>query len=248
MEEQDYLQFEAYLENKLSEDALRSFEERLNSDVEFNNAFNIYQDLASHLKHDIANEQENSDFKANLDVISNMYFNKLEDKQLEILAPQKSNFYKYATAASVALLMGIFIFSHFQNPSYSDYNTFDPISLTVRNTSNEAVKIAEETFNSQNYKEAIVAFNTLLETNNSNIELQLYKGIALVETNQYQEARSLLIKISEGNSAYKNKAKWILALSYLKQENRSECITILKSIPQEAEDYKQAQKLLNKLD
>ena len=53
MEEQDYIQFEAYLAGDLSEDDVVAFNERLNSDAQFKEAFEIYKDLSSSLEHQI---------------------------------------------------------------------------------------------------------------------------------------------------------------------------------------------------
>ncbi|MGJ8548877.1 tetratricopeptide repeat protein [Winogradskyella wichelsiae] len=248
MEEQDYIQFESYLLGDLSKDESIVFEEKLKTDVSFKQAFEIYKDMSSHLKHEIENEQENSDFKANLDVISNMYFNKLEkDKTIE-QPSHKFNFYKYGIAASVIILIGFFVFNQFSDPTYEDYNSFNTISLTVRSGENEAMTKAEHSFNSKDYKEAIIAFNEILENDYSNLEIQLYKSIALVETNQFQEADELLLKLSQGNSAYQDNAKWILALSYLKQEKITAVVETLKTISQNSEHYKVAQELLNQLD
>ena len=133
-------------------------------------------------------------------------------------------------------------------PSYSDFANYNQISLTVRGTSDALLKEAETAFNNKNYEEAEQLFNQILEQVSSNTEIQLYKSITLIETNQFDEADELLEGISEGNSIYKNKATWYLALSKLKQNNLESCKSILKSIPDDAEDYKQAQKLLNKLD
>ncbi|EPR72868.1 hypothetical protein ADIWIN_2191 [Winogradskyella psychrotolerans RS-3] len=248
MEEQDYIQFEAYLVGDLSEEDLLAFNMRLESDPEFNKSFEIYKDLTSNLEHQIANEREIFDFKANLDVISSQHFNAIHDEDLIIKPSPTSNFYKYAVAASVVILLGFFVFNQFGSPSYDDYNNFDAISLTVRSAEDDSFSKAEQNFNSQNYDDAIVVFNTILEADFSNLEIQLYKSIALVETNQFEEAEVLLNKLSNGNSAYKNKAKWILALNYLKQNKESECINVLKTIPQDAEDYKTAQELMKKLD
>jgi hypothetical protein len=51
-----------------------------------------------------------------------------------------------------------------------------------------------------------------------------------------------------GNSVYKDKATWYLALSYLKQDKKAACKSTLKEIPVDAEDYDKAQKLLNNLE
>jgi tetratricopeptide (TPR) repeat protein len=248
MEEQDYIQFEAYLVGDLSEEDLLAFNMRLESDPEFNKSFEIYKDLSSNLEHQIANEREIFDFKANLDVISSQHFNAIHDEELVIKPSPKSNFYKYAVAASVVVLLGFFVFNQFGGPKYDDYNNFDPISLTVRSSDDSNFSKGEQSFNAKNYKEAIKAFNLILEDDFTNLEIQLYKSMALVETNRFEEAEILLRKITNGNSAYQNKAKWILALNYLKQDKESECIKVLKTIPQDAEDYKTAQELLEKLD
>lgn len=248
MEEQDYLQFEAYLDGNLSKDEILTFNEKLKSDAQFKKAFLVYQDITSHLKHQIENEQETADFKANLDVISTQHFNKSEENKISSKPSHRSNFYKYAIAASVVILLGFFVFNQFGDPRYKDYNNFDTISLTVRSSENAVIKKAEQSFNSQNYAEALTAFNIILEDDFSNLEIQYYKGIALVETNQFEEAELLLTKLSNGSSVYKNKAKWILALNYLKQDHKSACVEVLQTIPKDAEDYNKAQKLLNKLN
>ena len=162
---------------------------------------------------------------------------------------KSSGFYKFAIAASVALLLGFFVFNQFSGePNYSDFANYDQISLTVRGTSDALLNEAETAFNSKNYEQAEQLFNQILEEDSSNTEIQFYKSITLIETNQFSEADELLKGISEGNSIYKNKATWYLALSKLKQDNLEGCKNILKNIPEDAEDYKQAQKLLNKLD
>ncbi|QNK77227.1 tetratricopeptide repeat protein [Winogradskyella undariae] len=248
MEEQDYIQFEAYVSGEMSKNELLDFENRLQIDSKFNEAFQIYKDLSSHLKHEVTNEQEISDFKANLDVVSSMYFNKHEvDPPIEDVT-EKSNFYKYAAAASVIVLLGFFVFNPFSDPTYEDYNDFDSISLMTRSAGDKITIEAEESFNAKNYKDALTAFNIILEDDFANLEIQLYKSIALIETNQFKEGDVLLLKIINGSSAYRDNAKWILALSYLKQEKNAASIEVLKTIPEDAEYYKSAQKLLKKLD
>ena len=248
MEEQDYIQFEAYLLGDLSHKDLLAFNKRLDSDPQFKKSFEVYKDVSAYLKHEITNEQVTSDFKANLDVISNKHFNTINEDENTTKPSGSSKFYKYAIAASVVVLLGFFVFNQFGGPKYGDYNNFDTISLTVRSSDDPNFSKAEQSFNSKDYKEAIKAFNAILENDFTNLEIQLYKSIALVETNKLKEAQILLGKITNGNSAYQNKAKWILALSYLKQDNEAQCIKMLKTIPQDAEDYNTAQELLQKLD
>jgi predicted transcriptional regulator len=68
-----------------------------------------------------------------------------------------------------------------------------------------------------------------------------------VEQDKYEKASEILEKLRQGTSVYKYKAIWFEALNQLKQKNIGRCTELLKSLPQEAEDYQQAQKLLKKL-
>lgn len=244
MEDQDYILFDQYLQKELSKEEMSRFEERLSSDKNFKDNFNTYKELSLHLEHRFEGETETIAFKENLENISNRYFN-------ENATEEKSNrfsIFKYAIAATVALLIGITAFNQLSNPSYNDYNNHETISLSVRGEEDSLLKEAEKAFNTKNYSEAEIIFNTILEKDPSNLEIQLYKAISLVEIDQFSEADELLWGLAETNSAYKNKAKWYWALSKLKQEDKEACIKILQQISEATEYYKHAQKLLNKLE
>lgn len=244
MEEQDYILFEDYISGELSKGESTAFESRLKSDSEFKNAFNTYKEASEFLEHEFGNEEESIAFKNNLKSISDSYFEEKTTSKKVI----KFNFYKYAIAACVALFMGIFIFNQFSNPSYDDFMTYDTVSLTVRGNQEELKTKAEETFNKKNFSEAETYFTQLLELDNSNQELALYKGVTLLEQDKFDEADALFGKLSKSNSVFKNKGIWYLALSKLKQKEYDECAKILNTISEDVEDYKQAQKLLKKLD
>ncbi len=244
MEDQDYIVFDQYLQKELSKEEQSNFEERLKNDENFKNSFNTYKELSLHLEHKFEGEAEAMAFKENLQNISTQHFNKntTEGKS------SKFSIFKYAVAATVALLIGITAFNQLSSPSYADYNNHEIISLSIRGGGDSLLKEAENAFNSKNYSEAESVFNKILEKTPSNLEIQLYKAISLIETNQFSEADELLLGLSETNSAYKTKAQWYWALSKLKQEDKDACIKILQQIPEGTEYYKHAQKLLNKLD
>ena len=248
MEDQNYILFESYLSNELSVDEVTTFELGLKTEPEFNQAFKTYKKLASFLEHKFENEDASNAFQNDLQKISNDHFNKKETV-LESKKPAKTvQLYKYAIAACVVALFGIFTLNQFSNPSFNDYNNYDSISLTVRGEQDELLKTAENTFNNKDFAKAEEAFKSLIATDNNNAELKLYRAVANIELDNFEMAESLLTKIKEGNSAYKNKATWYLALSKLKQKKHKACLEFLKRIPEDADDYEQAQKLINKLD
>tara|TARA_R110002049_G_scaffold65035_1_gene170886 strand:- start:167 stop:901 length:735 start_codon:yes stop_codon:yes gene_type:complete len=244
MKNENYILFESYLSNALPKDEVVAFEYRLKTEPEFNQAFNTYKELSSFMAHKFENEDASTAFQDNLKSISNTYFEKHE-------APKKIIQFKpwqYAMAASVALLMGIFMFNNFSNPSYNDFNNYENISLTVRGESDDLLQTAERAFNNKEFAKAEVAFEQLITADASNAEIKLYSGISNIELNNFVTADKLLADLGLGNSAYKNKAKWYLALSKLKQENYDASLEILKTIPEDTEDYEQVQKLIKKLD
>ncbi|QHI38700.1 hypothetical protein IMCC3317_40940 [Kordia antarctica] len=245
MKEENYIHFEEYLSGNLSDKEIQLFKERIKTDKAFNDAFNLYKDISSHLEHTIENKQQITDFKTNLEAISDKHFNSIKTSK------KKSKIFRLsqlAMVASITIFLGIFTYNHFSTPVYSDYNDFETISVTVRDAENDLKTRAENAFNSKKFEEAQLLFSQILKDNSENLEIQMYSAIALIETEHYGKANAILLEISESNSAFKNKAKWYWALSKLKQNDFEECAKILKTIPKEAEDYNRAQRLLNKLD
>jgi tetratricopeptide (TPR) repeat protein len=244
MEDQNYILFETYLSNEMTKEEVTTFEARLKNEPDFNQAFNTYKELSSFLEHKIENEEAIASFQSNVKNISDGYFKEQNgSKKVIRMKP-----WQFAIAASVALLIGFFMFNQFSNPTFGDYNNYETISLTVRGEQDELLKIGENAFNTKDFAKAEDVFTQLLAKDEFNKELQLYKGIALIELNKFDEADNLFGKLSEQSSVYKNKAIWYLGLSKLKQKDHDACLQILRTLPEDADDYEEAKKLINKLD
>lgn len=244
MEDQNHILFESYLSEELSPDEKLAFELRLKTEPKLKKDFKTYKELTSFLTHKFDHEEASEAFKNNLKTISNTYFEKGE-------TPKKTIRFKpwqYAIAASVVLLVGVFVFNNFSSLRYTDFHTHQNISLTVRGDNPDLLHTAETAFNHKDFAKAETAFKALLDKGETNSELKLYSAIANIELSNYERAETLLNELKDGQSVYKNKAIWYLALSKLKQKNYEACLSILKTIPEDAEDYKQAQKLIKKLD
>ncbi|MFV0565544.1 MAG: hypothetical protein ACK5NB_06915 [Flavobacteriaceae bacterium] len=245
MEERDYLLFETYLEGDMPKDDIVTFKKRLEKDSGFNDAFKLYKETASFLEDKFKNEDERVVFKANLQNISQAYFSNAKSNANKI---KQQRYLKFGVAACTIMLLGFFIFNQFSSPDYNDYANYDTLSLTVRGENQALLQTAETAFNNKNFDVAKDAFEGLLVLDKNNAELTFYYALCNIETNNFEPADNLLNSLQKGTSVYKQKAVWFLALSKLKQGEPDECAKILKTIPQDAEDYAQAQKLLNKLD
>ena len=156
------------------------------------------------------------------------------------------NYKKLMVAASIAILISFFIFKN-GNPVYSDFANHTNLEFTVRGDNNQTITNAETAFNAKNYKTAFAQLTVLEAQFPNDIEIQLYKGICLLEMDKFSQAETIFETISRGNSAFLTKATWYKALSYLKQEQFEACKNTLKTIPESAEEYTQAKKLLRKL-
>lgn len=241
MNEEVYIGFENYLHNEMPSEEKMQFENRLKTDSEFNKSFTLYKETTHFLDTKFSNEAV--DFKLNLQSISKKYFPENQQKQPKVIAFKP---WYYAVAASITILLGTWFTLQNSNPVYNDYNQHENAYFMERGDEDINLKKAQDFFNTKEYKKAVIAFEKVADLKKP--ELQYFYAIALIETNNYQKAETILKTIQQGTSSFKEKAVWYLALSNLKQEKLEECKTLLKQIPSDAEDYEKAQHLLKDLE
>ncbi|UMB59277.1 tetratricopeptide repeat protein [Lutibacter sp. A80] len=245
MDELKYIEFENYLKNKLSQTEKVAFEAKLQSNADLKQEFKIYKALETSLSSKFENEKGEQELRNTLTNLGNQFI-KTEKAKKESKVISLFNYKKLLVAASIALLIGFFIFKN-GNPAYSDFANHSNLEFTVRGDNNTTIKTAETAFNTKNYTTAFAQLTVLEKEFPNNVEIQLYKAICLLELDKFSQAETIFEKISTGNSAYSTKATWYKALSLLKQEKFEACKSTLKTIPESAEEYEIAKKLLNKL-
>ncbi len=241
MNEERYIEFNQYLDNEMSVEEKKIFEEKLSEDQELASSFEIFDELNQHLSNKFVNNADLNAFKQNLNSISNEHFKASKPKVISLKS------WHYSVAASVAILIGLFVFMQNNQPAFEDYNQHENAYFTERGNVDNQLKLAQDAFNSKKYKEAIPYFELVLK-NNKSPETQFFYAISLLEDNQLQKSEIQLMDLKLGNSIFKNKAIWYLALSKLKQKDYKSCKEILNSIPKDYEDYDQVQELLDELD
>ena len=241
MNEEQYIVFDQYLQGDLSPEAQLTFEKDLTENRELAVAFETFQELQGYLTNKFGHEKERNAFKANLQAIS---------QQESVAKRSKVVLFKpwmYAVAASVVVVMGLFVFDFNENPEFEDFNQHENAYFTERSEVNATLKKAESAFNAKDYATAIPIFETLLKENKTP-ELQYYYAIALLENNDIKQAEVVFETLKSGNSIYVNKATWSLALAKLKLKDYKSCKEILLTIPADYENYDQVQDLLQQLD
>ena len=241
MQEELYIGFEKYLLNEMTAEEQSEFENKLQTDDNFREQFQIYKETTQFLE--LKFSKKAVDFKQNLKAIGSNHFGKPVSKKSKVISLQSKWF---AVAAMLVVFMGVWYFNQSGNPTFSDYNNYNEAHFIERSDNNQNLVDAQTFFNAKDYKKASQSFAKIEDLTNP--ELQLYYAISLIETNDYTKASVLLTNISQGNSVYKEEAIWYMALSSLKQKDYKTCKKQLELISQDSEKYNQAQKLLKELD
>lgn len=258
MENFDYKLIDKYLNNDLTKDELLLFNEKLKKDLDFAEEVKLYQEIEQTLTSKMSNYKEENDLRNTLEDLSKEFV--VEDvvdkenkeqrtesrEQRDVKVFSLRRYTKFiAVAASVVFIVSIFMLNG--KPDYNDFANHQQLELVVRGTTDEHLINAQQAFNLKDYTVAEKEFRTVLYADSLNTEVQLYLGISLLEQGKFELAENTFSAIKNGTSIYKNKAIWYLALSKLKQKDYKTCKEILKLVTKDAEDYKNARKLLKKL-
>jgi anti-sigma-K factor RskA len=237
-----YDQIERYWEGLLEAEELKAFKKKMQEDTDFAEEVNLYKNIEKSIQQRMQNLKEEQKLRATLTNLGKTQKSKIKKSKIIPLMKYK----KWLVAASIAIIVGFFMFQN-KEVTYASYATHEPMQVSVRGGTNESLERVQKAFNSQDYLLANNHLSRLAEYYRDNAEIQLYYGITLIETDQYDMAKMVLTRIIKGDSLFKYKAQWYLALNSLKQNDKESCKKYLQKIPKEAEEYKEAQSLLSKL-
>ena len=131
---------------------------------------------------------------------------------------------------------------------YDQFAQHPPLAMIEKsNEAQDNLAAMEAAFNQQDYARALPLLQAYQRQKPEDLQVELYLGICWLETQQYAKANAVFQKISETESSFKDYGQWYLALSYLKQGNKTACRKTLQEVPAESEFAAKAQKLLKRL-
>lgn len=240
MNEEKYIVFDQYLQEELSGDEKKVFEDQLSEDTVLAASFEDFKEVNFQLKQKFSMDKERRALRSKLVKIANEC-RENKNSKVRILKP-----WHYSVAASVTILLSVWFVMQNSKPVFEDYNQYENAYFVERGDESADLKAAQDAFNTKNYKEAVVDFE-LVRYEKPSVEIDLYYGIALMEVNRVDEAKAVFETIRKGASIYKNKASWNLALLELKQKKYEACKEVLLTIPADYENYDQVKELLRKL-
>lgn len=246
-----YSLIDGYLKNTLNATDKLEFENKLKEDSELYKEFIVQKDLFNTLdKNSWAFEdQPNPD---EVKIIEN-YLNSNEAKSIASVIAKTNTEYQnskqrvfklprfiYPIAASIALLLGYFLFfgdSQTTEDLYAEYKNWNDLpSLTYRADDNNDLSKGQEAFKNKQYREASTIFSTYLK-NNINPQATTYLGVSYIELEQYDLALNTFNNLLKEQSLDSSKGYWYKTLVYLKLGNKTKALETINLLLEKESHY-----------
>ena len=153
----------------------------------------------------------------------------------------------------IVLLLLISVFLYFRHSTHKTLqNIFDqhfvqyptPTPNRVENAPGlKPWSLAISAYNRKEFPTATTHFGEVMTAMQGvDVEAEFYMAVSRLASGESTEAATTqLQEISEGNSTYRDQAKWYLALSYLRSRNSSAAQKVFEEIAQSPSHYKQAE-------
>ena len=241
-----------YIGGELPDEEQIAFEKQLRHDLE------LQQELQfQHKLHAMIADTEVIQLKQQLDTIyAEQYTPWLRTISAKASKNRKLILRVTALAASLAIIFGsittLVNSEQTGQQLFDDYYTSAEISMSFRSAADQIdvdLRNAMQLYENNQYSEAIVLFEKVLQEDNSRIGLNLYAGISNLEIEQYDKAnKNFQSIIDKKPNAFVESAEWYLALAYLRTDEMDKAREVLTGIVNRDGYFrKDAKKILRKL-
>jgi len=223
-----------YINKELSDDEIKQFEEEIKNNPELYEELLFQKEVEQSIKELI----EENLFIKNLEIAQQEYLKSFKkEKRVSIfnryysLLPKEKRIRPiwYSAAAIAVVVIGISLFFIHQknkvNPEklYSVYKTEYSIphfQRSAETTETDILNNALQQFSEKQYMDAVIAFDKLISQNKYLPTVYFFKGLALIELNQTNNAIESLKKASTfKESEFIAEVEWNLGLAYLKNND-----------------------------
>lgn len=216
---------EMYLNGELKGEALKSFLDNLDNDAFYMKEFTIRKEIE-----DALTESDVIELKNNLDRI-HLSIGDSSQKKIKRFEFNTTNFRWLLVAATLTLvLVSSAILLYVNNKSYSAgelysmyYKPYDSY-VNVRSgkiNSDDIFINALIKYEKMDFVDASTLFKQVLDIDKTNIASNFYAGVCYIETQKFEKAsESFQFIINHNDNLFVEQAKWYLALSYLKSNQK----------------------------
>ena len=162
----------------------------------------------------------------------------------------KISLYVVITAIIAAGLAGLLFLSPWHKDVYRQFSGTEMVHNHREGVERDTALLfhqAARSFNRGYYNRTIKLLNQILAKDSTHVPARYYRGISLLETGRQQEARQDLGIVFAGKSTFQYDAAFYIALSYLRERNKQQCLEWLLKIPDNASIHWKAEKLKEEL-
>jgi len=256
MKEFDHDTINRYLEGEMNEAETKTFEAQMQEDADLKNVVELYRDVNQTLQMKLHPGEKESALRNTLAEMRGDFFSKRtetteEKPTAKIVQMSRSRWIAAAAAVCIGIVMLAIWAPWKKQDLYQQYASIEMPGVTERGTPADTLakllKEATDDFNDKKFAEAVPVFTTIRQMDSSNVFVQFYYGVALLQSGQTAASRQQLTELYNGSSLFKYDAAFYMALSYLKEKNNTACKEWLNKIPADAGRYERAQELMKKL-
>ena len=247
MKEFDYDIINRYLDGELNAAEDKAFETQMQQDTELQDEVELTRDVQATLKMKLnPGENETALRKSFKEMNEEFFTNRSEQAKIIPLIRRK---WMTAVTAIFIIALVLTVWQPWKKEDlYKQYAAIQMPGIAERGAAADSLlKMAVENFNNKKFAEAIPSFEAVLKDSSLNTFVQYYYAIALLQNDQTEKSRIQFTELYNGASLFKYDAAFYMALSYLKEKNKTACKDWLNNIPADAGQYDKAQELLKKL-
>jgi len=235
-----------YLLGELDSVQSADFEKVLVSDSAIRQEVNLYQEVDKAI--------------ADTDVLElRSQLNALHEPMLQELSGYASRsgkkYGRYAAAAAtIAVIIGIGVLGFLKNQDSLVSKFYHPYTMTMvtRSADLDVDMVLREAllrYDNKKYRDAVILFEKVIESDPEMISANLYAGISYFEIKEYSNAEISLDKVIRHNdNLYIEQAEWYMGFCYLMTDRKDKAIMQFTKIAESNSYYSQkAKKILKKL-
>ena len=239
LSERDLLDTDRFLSGQMSETDRSAFDARLQTDTLLNQQVKRFDIVRQLLAQKICNNTNRDELQHQLFTHRNAWYSLKDNYSIPIRN------YVVLTAVVAAAIAIILYISPWRKNIYRQF-----ASTEMQIPDIDSLRLPEKAimqFNRGNFNEAIGLLNDALAANPGNFYARYYRGVAMIDQNQLKDARQDLLTVFNDSSDLHYEAAFYMALSYLKEGHKQQCLEWLLKIPPGAPNYIKVQKLIDEL-
>ncbi len=235
----------------MSGEELASFRKQLQSNAELRDELKLQQEINNAL-----GETEVIGLRNQLEEIHKSQ----QSGRKEISLPRKilASRISQLAAASIIVLLSLTIFTDIFKSDLTNeklfsqyYDKYEPLNVRASsNPGDEIYRNAVNAYNNENYEQALILFEEVLDTDHNRMEANIMSGVSNIELSKYENASGSFEKVIDHNdNLFIEDAQWYLGFCYLKTDHTEKAIEQFTKIASSTSSRKdKAKKILRKIN